>query len=183
MKLNPNAVAAAKELRPYEDGSQSRYDFSVLQLEEIDFDNAIAILQELNKKTKVKEWKLAKEAFKAKDYKESVRDFLDTLRSDACGRADHYTRKSIDIQINKNFNLRTNFSRLWMDVLSKPFECLANAEQDVENSAVWLEKCQARAAIVEDFISNNDIEKLTEEYLEAIKEQINPKGEHHHRYY
>ena len=51
MKLNPDAVAAAKEMRPFK-GKSGRYGrVSVFKLEEIDFDNAIAILQDLNKKT------------------------------------------------------------------------------------------------------------------------------------
>ena len=177
MKLNPDAVAAAKEMRPFK-GKSGRYGrVSVFKLEEIDFDNAIAILQDLNKRAKVKEWKLAKGAFKAGDYKESCSQFLDTLKNDACGRADTFTRESILRTIKKNFQDGENFSHIWMQVLSHPFENLKSAEEDVERYTRYMEKSLARVAIVEDFIASNDIEKCTEEYLEALKEQMFPKGE------
>ena len=85
---------------------------SMIELEASDFDVAINLLDENNKRAKVKEYRVFKQEFvegNADPYDIEPKAFVNQLKGAVVGRADRYTTKRVEKSVDQAFS---NFSEL-----------------------------------------------------------------------
>ena len=174
MKINQSFIASVNN----RESNTADYDKDLFELETEDFDKAIEILEKFNKRTKVKEWKLAKKAFVAGNYSDFryLKWWINSLRQDACGRADTYTRREINETIEKVFGVYETYQSLWISVFQAPINSYLQNKEILEHHKQHLARSEARYKLLEEFLSTGvDISNISYDDMKVLSDKLYPQ--------